>query len=398
MAEFSYIAIDSSGARIPGQLTASSRGEALQVLSVRSVFPLSLRECRTVSRKGRSVRPAVLCSLFTLLADQLETGVPLLRAIQVLMQQSRDENLRAKLSCIAEDVAHGASLGVAVGRHPDVFSELDVSIIQAGEEGGFLQEALLRLAVVRERQEEVRSRLLSALAYPLLLAVVGLLVVSGMLVFFVPKFEPLFETLRQTGRMPWPTEVLLSGSSCLRMWGLPGMLCGAVTLFLCRMYFPADRIRQLRDRITLTLVGVGPLLRGFAIARFCRVLGTLLRNGVPMLQSLDIARRATGNHVLSAAIAAAADNIGAGRSLAGPLADSGQFPGDVIEMLTVAEQANRLEPVLIKLSETLESRSQRQLDLIMRMLEPAMMLVMAVIVGFLVVALLMPVFEGNGVM
>jgi general secretion pathway protein F/type IV pilus assembly protein PilC len=177
---------------------------------------------------------------------------------------------------------------------------------------------------------------------------------------------------------------------------LPLLVLLVVTIVIAKSLIPAEKIRMFRDRHSLRMKGIGPVVQSLAIARFCRVLGTLLQNGVPMLKSLEIARSATGNRVLSETIAAAAENIGAGKSLSIPLAASGHFPADVLEMLSVAEQSNRLESVLLKLADKLESRSQLRLDMLMKLLEPLMMVVMAIVVGFLVIALLMPVFEGNG--
>lgn len=154
--------------------------------------------------------------------------------------------------------------------------------------------------------------------------------------------------------------------------------------------------RRLFDIVSLRAWLIGPVVRDFAISRFCRVLGSLLQNGVPMLRSLEIARTAAANHLMSESIAAASESVVSGRSLAQPLASSGQFTADVIQMLHVAEQSNKLESVLLNISEQLDSRAQRRLDLFVKMLEPALMLVMAIIVGFLVIALLMPVFESNG--
>lgn len=396
MSQFSYSAIDRSGHRVLGQLNAATRGEALQTLAQQVLTPLTLTENYTTPLRTLKVKPAAIAAACSLLADQLDTGVPLLKALRVMEQQTSSPGLKTSLARIAERVADGTSLASAMSEHSGLFGDLEVSMVRAGEEGGFLDESLRRLAAVRERQEEIRSRLLSALAYPALLTVVGCLVVVGMLTFFVPKFEPLFESLRQSNRMPLPTTLLLAISATLKTIGLPVLLVTFGAIYGLRTIVPANKIRAFRDRTLIRLSGVGPVLRSLAIARFCRVLGTLLQNGVPMLKSLEIARNATGNQVLSETIAFAAENIAAGKSLAGPLAMSGQFPSDVIEMMSVAEQANKLEPVLLKLADKLEERSRARLEVLLKLLEPLMMVVMAIVVGFLVIALLMPVFEGNG--
>lgn len=396
MSQFTYSAINGAGQKVIGQLNAASRGDALKALAQQALMPLTLMEAKITPLRGQRVKPAAIAAACSLLADQLDTGVPLLKALRVMEQQTSSPGLKAALARIAERVADGSTLADAMTEHGTLFGELEVSMVRAGEEGGFLDESLRRLAIVRERQEEIRGRLLSALAYPALLVVVGSLVVVGMLTFFVPKFEPLFESLRQSNRMPLPTTILLALSGFLQSWGLPLLVVIGAAFVAAKSLIPVEKIRLYRDRWSLQLKGIGPVVQSLAIARFCRVLGTLLQNGVPMLKSLEIARSATGNRVLSETIAAAAENIGAGKSLSIPLAASGHFPADVLEMLAVAEQSNKLESVLLKLADKLESRSQLRLDMLMKLLEPLMMVVMAIVVGFLVIALLMPVFEGNG--
>ncbi|MEY3175320.1 MAG: Type secretion system protein [Planctomycetota bacterium] len=396
MPQFQYIAVNPQGQRVPGTLLADSRAEALQQLTAAAMVPVSLREALSHRARRDRVSHAALAAAFSLLSDQLDTGVPLLRALQVLSSQSSNQALRSILASVAAQVADGSSLAAALASHPAAFTELDVSMVQAGEEGGFLQESLRRLAAVRERQEEVRSRILSAAAYPILLAAVSVLVVTGMLIFFVPQFQPLFDSLIEAGRLPWPTRLLLWFSDFVSRYSLPLLLCIFLAGVMLRLRVPVSQMTLIRDRLLLRLGGIGPVVRSIAIARFCRVLGALLQNGVPMLRSLEISRRAAGNLVISETIAAAQESICGGRSLAGPLATGNHFPADVLEMIAVAEQANRLESVLLKLADRLELRAQRRLDLVLRMLEPALMLVMAVVVGFMVIALLMPVFEGTG--
>lgn len=396
MSTFTYSAMNPSGQKVLGQLNAANRGEALQVLAKQALMPLTLSQSRVQGLGKVRVKPAAIAAACSLLADQLDTGVPLLKALRVMEQQTTSAGLKTALGRIAERVSDGASLADAMTEQSQLFGDLEISMVRAGEEGGFLDESLRRLAIVRERQEELRGRLISALSYPVLLVIVGMLVVIGMLTFFVPKFEPLFESLRQSNRMPVPTVMLLAVSSFLKSWGLL-LLAGIIAAIItAKTMLPGDKVQLWRDRWMLQMKGIGPIVRSLAIARFCRVLGTLLQNGVPMLKSLEIARSATGNRILSQTIANAADNIGAGKSLSIPLAASGHFPPDVLEMLAVAEQSNKLEPVLLKLADKLESRSQMKLDMLMKLLEPLMMVVMAIIVGFLVIALLMPVFEGNG--
>lgn len=397
MPHYCYSAIDSQGIQVPGTLVANSRSDALQQLSAKALTPLSLTEQGASRQSGERVSTAAMSAAFSLLADQLEAGVPLLRSLQVMSEQSSDSVLSRHLSSMAGEVAEGTSLAGTMRSRPRIFSELDASMVQAGEEGGFLEHSLRRVASIRERQDQIRNTVLGAIAYPALLAVVCVIVVTCMLIFFVPRFEPLFETLRDAGRLPAATVLLLWLSDGIRSYAVVGAL-GLVILFLImRTWGDTANWKLSRDRMVLSLAGFGSLAKTIAVARFCHVLGSLLENGVPMLRSLEIARHATGNLVLSRAVADAAENVGAGRSLSEPLSRSGLFTSDVLEMLHIGEQSNRLESVLVRLATQLETRAQRRIDVLLRLVEPLLMLIMAVVVGFIVIALLMPVFEGSGV-
>jgi general secretion pathway protein F/type IV pilus assembly protein PilC len=396
MFEFHYTALSVSSERVAGAITAATRGDALRLLTEKALTPITLRQnVKQIMACGR-VRSSVLASAYVMLADQLETGVPLLNALQVLEQQSDTSSFRFSMNEVSEQVANGTSLADAMEQQPHVYGSLETSVIRAGEEGAFLPEALRRIASVRERNEATKSRIVGALAYPALLVVVGGIVITGMLTLFVPKFEPLFDSLQKADVMPLPTTVLLGVSGLLQSYGLWVAASVAVAAFLSRKAVSGPAGRCLMDRTLLRMWLVGPVVRDFAISRFCRVLGSLLQNGVPMLRSLEISRAAASNYILSESIGSAAESVASGKSLAAPLAASGQFSGDVVQMLQVAEQSNRLESVLLSIAERLDVRAQRRLDLVVKMLEPALMLVMAIIVGFLVVALLMPVFESNG--
>jgi general secretion pathway protein F/type IV pilus assembly protein PilC len=279
-------------------------------------------------------------------------------------------------------------------RHfPRVFGEMALSMIRAGGEGGFLEEALTRVAEFTEAQDDITKRTVGALVYPLVLITFGTAVVIVLMVFFVPKFDTLFAGLRQRGELPMATEWLLATSSVMRRWG-PWILAGlVVAAWFARQWLFSDEGRIWRDRLKLRLPLVGGIFLSFAVARFCRVLGTLLRNGVPILRSLEISGDAAGNRVLSGAIYAASENISAGQRLARPLADCGHFPPDIVEMISVAEESNTLESVLLHAADSLERNTWRRLDLAVRLLEPLMLLLLAGVVLMLVIALLLPLVK-----
>ena len=234
---------------------------------------------------------------------------------------------------------------------------------------------------------------MGALAYPMFLSVVGTLVVFGLLIFFVPNFGQIFEQMREDGELPRLTEALMWTSDTLKRWGIIILIVATLLFLMMRSQLETARGKRWADAWKIRLPIMGGIFLSLAVARFCRVLGTLLHNGVPILKSLDISRDAAGNRVLSEAIEQASENISAGDSLATPLAACGHFPNTVVEMIAVAEESNTLDSVLIDVADGLEKRTARRLDLAVRLLEPIMLLILAGIVLLVVIALLLPIFK-----
>jgi type II secretory pathway component PulF len=396
MADFRYIARNASGERLTGTIAAGSRREAVATLTGRSIFPLTLEEATPgVDHQNiRHVPAAALATTYSQLADLLRSGVPLLRSLEVIQKQTSHKGLKAVLTEVHRRVEDGSALAEAMLRFQEVFGEMAVSMVRAGGEGGFLEEALARVAEFTEAQDDLKKRTAGAVAYPAFLAVVGTVVVTVLVVFFVPKFSELFARLRERGELPLVTEWLLATSATLNSWVGPVALAALVTTgWFARRWLRTERGRWWRDRVRLRLPLAGPIFLGLAVSRFCRVLGTLLHNGVPILRSLEISSGATGNKVLAQAIGEATENISAGQPLAGPLSASGQFPPAVVEMIAVAEQANNLESVLLTVADSLERRTWRRLDLAVRLIEPMLLLILAGVILVLVVALLLPVLK-----
>jgi general secretion pathway protein F/type IV pilus assembly protein PilC len=225
------------------------------------------------------------------------------------------------------------------------------------------------------------------------LASIGAVVVVVLLVFFVPKFEALFDNMRRRGQLPMITDWLLTTSAFAWQWSLYLLAGGTMLVTSAWQWLATERGRTWRDLVKLRMPVVGKIFRSLAVARFCRVLGTLLQNGVPILRALDISSDATGNRILAATVRKATENISAGQSLAKPLAACGHFPGTVVEMISVAEEANTLEKVLLNIADALERRTWRQIDLAVRLLEPILLLLLASVVLVLVIALLLPMFK-----
>jgi general secretion pathway protein F len=401
MSEFQYIARGLTGQQSSGVLSAGSEQEALAMLAGRSLFPVELKlapEPAAVRRKrSKRVRPKHLAVTYSQLADLLRAGVPLLRSLELLEHKSQHSGLRTVLEAVRADVAEGTRLADAMRKHPKVFSELAVSMVRAGEEGAFVEDVLKRIADFTDHQEMLKSRVTGAMVYPIFLMVMGTVVVIAMLTFFVPKFTPIFERMSAKGSLPAATTWLLALSDTMQRYGIVVGLMVAGGVMYGTRWAKTDDGRLFVDRMRLKLYGIGPIFRSFAISRFCRILGTLLKNGVPILESLRIAKDATGNRVLSDAINTAAENVSTGKALAAPLGKCGEFPVEIVEMIAVGEEANNLEQVLIDVADTLERQTNRTLDLFVRMLEPVMLTVLAGIVLFVVVALLLPILQSSTV-
>ena len=315
----------------------------------------------------------------------------------MLEHKATHSGLRNVLELVRRDVAEGTRLADAMRKHPKVFSELAVSMVRAGEEGAFVEDVLKRIADFTDHQEMLKSKVTGAMVHPIFLMVMGTVVVIAMSTFFVPKFTPIFERMSSKGSLPAATTWLLAISDTLQRYGIVVLLILAGGVTYASRWAKTEPGRLWFDRMRLRLFGIGPIFRSFAISRFCRILGTLLKNGVPILESLRIAKDAAGNKVLSDAIATAAENVSTGKALAAPLAECGEFPVEIVEMIAVGEEANNLEQVLIDVADTLERQTNRTLDLFVRMLEPIMLTVLAGIVLFVVVALLLPILQSSTV-
>lgn len=396
MPAFAYVARNLEGQRVTGTLTAQTERDAISQLSGNSLFPLEVsldQPKRSFSFGKKRVNGQLLATTYSQMASLLRSGVPLLRTLKILEDQSSNVTLSATLEDVHHRVEDGATLGDAMARHENIFGELGISMIRAGGEGGFLEDALERVASFTEQQEDLKSRTTGAMAYPVFLAVVGCVVLTGLLIFFVPNFAPIFDDLRTQGELPILTDYLLFTSDFMKNWWYIILAVLGIGFAFLRQYMKTSEGRRQTDYLKIKAPMVGGVFQSLAVARFCRVLGTLIRNGVPILRSLDISRDACGNKILSEAIENAADNISSGESLAQPLAKSGHFPRTVCEMISVAEEANTLDDVLIQISDGLEKRTERKLDLVVKLLEPIMLLILASVILVVVIALLLPILK-----
>jgi general secretion pathway protein F/type IV pilus assembly protein PilC len=308
--------------------------------------------------------------------------------LDTLIKSTVNARLVEVLKETRADVADGQSLTEAMRKHPQVFPALHTAMVQAGERASFLEDVLRSLANFLERLDELRSKVLGAMVYPALLTVVGLGVMIGALIFFVPRFEPLLSGIHQT----LPTRVLFALSHAVRGYWYLILLALAGTGGMLWSTLKSASGQRWIERWRLRIPVAGTALRMVAITRFCRILGTMLANGVPLLQALSISKASTGSPLLADRVAEAAENVRAGKPLTEPLRVGGLFPEQIIAMITVAEESNQMEKVLLHIADTVERRTNRQVDQAVRLVEPLILCGVAAGIGFLALGLLLPIF------
>ena len=401
MPDFTYIARDAAGAKVEGSMSANSEADVLARLRSDSLFPVRVEGGEKKAGQssqfniefGGKPKAQKMAMFYQQLASLLENGVPLLRSLNLLKQQSDNKKLQAALDDVISRVEDGEELCDCFRRHDTIFSDMAINMSKAGAEGGFLEDALARVGVFTEQQAEMKAKTVGALIYPMILATMGTLIVGVLVVFFVPNFASVFESLRAQGELPAVTEWLLWFSATLRGYGILIAIVLGLLIVLLKAQLSTESAKIWLDKVKLKIPLVGPILLSLAVARFCRVLGTLMKNGVPILRGLEISREAAGNRVLAMSIEKASENVTGGEALSKPLKESGHFPVEVTEMISVAEESNTLDSVLITISDQLEKQTMRRLDVAVKLIEPLMLLIMAVVVLLVVVALLLPIMK-----
>ncbi|MBI4663343.1 MAG: type II secretion system F family protein [Verrucomicrobia bacterium] len=393
MGEFQYTAKNAQGENVTGVVSADNEAAVLRVLDEKNLFPVSVSDAAGAARRKQKTAKRRISSrdvgvMYGQLADLIGSGVPLLRALDSLIKSTVNARLRDVLKEIRASVADGQSLTAAMREHPRVFPALHTAMVQAGERASFLEDVLRSLSHFLERLDELRSKVLGAMIYPALLTVVGLAVMIGALIFFVPRFEPLLSGVHQS----FPTRLLFALSHAVRgFWYLILMGMGGAGGLLWSG-LKSETGKRWIEEWRLKLPVVGTALRMVAITRFCRILGTMLANGVPLLQALSISKDSTGSPLLADRVGEAAENVRAGKPLTEPLRAGGLFPEQIIAMITVAEESNQLEKVLLHIADTVERRTNRQVDQAVRLVEPLILCGVAAAIGFLALGLLLPIF------
>jgi general secretion pathway protein F len=402
MPVFEYKALDSSGNSIQGIIDADDPKEARSKLRRQAIYltdiwqegtaPVISREVdwggvwQRISKREIAVFTAQLATL-------LEAGIPLVDSLSSLVEQLQDKTLKRVVADVRERVREGSSLSAALSKYPGTFSNLYVNMVKTGEKTGTIEKFLRRLADYAENEVAFRNRLRAALAYPLLMVLVGIGVLFFLFSFVIPMVTKVFAEMDRA--LPLLTVALISISNFLRAY-LWLMLLGLGAIFVGVKWLASrERGRLLIDELKLRIPLLGGLFRDMAIVRFSRTLGTLVGSQSPILSSLDIVKDVVGNAVFSRTLEAARDEVGEGGNITNPLKKSRLFPPMVIRMIAVGEESGDLEGMLSKVAQAYDNEVQTKVSTFISLLEPLIILGMGLVVGFVVLAVLLPIFEMN---
>ena len=400
MPVYSYAGLSPEGKNVSGVVDAESPRAARLKLRRSGVFPTSVMESgdeatprasRSLQRLFERVSPQDLAVMTRQLSTLISAGLPLVECLSALIDQVDSERTKSMLTQIRERVNEGSSLADALGEHPKIFAEIYVNMVHAGEASGALDVVLLRLADYTESAARLRSKLRTALTYPTLMLILGGGILFFLLSYVVPKITRIFVESKQL--LPLPTRMLMAVSSALAAWWPVLLVIAAALGFGVRAYVRTPNGRYRLDRWRLQVPVFGKLEQKIAVARFSRTLSTLLRSGIGLLPSLDIVKNIVDNRVLYDATESARDAIREGQSIAPPLRKSGIFPPLMIHMIAVGERSGQLEEMLSKTAETYEGEVDTTIATLTTLLEPLMIVFMGGLVTFIVLSILLPIFQ-----
>ncbi len=392
MPAFAYQALNAQGRPQRGLIEADDRLAALRAVEAKGLVPTEMKEASPQGMLGSRIPVAQVLAFARSLGGLLAAGVPLSRALTVIERESTHPAARAAFARIHARVKDGAMLADAMQGEPGLFAPVFIAMVRAGESGGFLSVVLEQIADYMERSRELTSRVASALIYPILLAVIASAVVCFLLVWFIPKFADLFASFHR--ELPPITQLIQGASQLLVHYGWILALLGVAAVAGAKYALAAPQGRLGWERLQLRLPGVGTAKATLARVRFCRMLGTLLQSGVPLLAALKVAGEAVGSPVLAGALHGAAEQVRQGAPLTASLSAVGaMLPPTALEALAVAESSGRLPPELLRLADTSEKELDRRLRTLVSLAEPLLLLLMALIVGTIVIGMLMPVFD-----
>lgn len=404
MPTFTYRALQGNGGMVDGKLEAPGRPDALRQIALLGLRPVNVQEQAAAANQSSSktqspfkweskkVSARELENFTRLLSSLLAAGVPLSRALVILQKEASSSASRAQWKNIHDLVVDGLSLADAMARSPQTFPKVYVAMVEAGEAGGFLDVVLAQIAEFQAREKDLRAKVLTAMLYPCILLVLALGILTLLLTFFIPKFQTVFNNMHSA--LPLITRMIIGSSHLVRSYGL--LVAGAAVgiAFLLRTWFTSQKGRRTWEGLILKSPLVGPLIAQFAMARFCRMLGTLIGAGVQLVQSLNVARRSIGNQILVDAVGQAIERVQQGGRLGQSLADCRiLFSGSVLEMISVAEESGRLDAELVRIASVTEGDLDRNLKTAVAFAEPLLLFLIAAFIGTIFIGMLLPVLS-----
>lgn len=416
MSNFAYIALDCRGREAKGLLDVTDQGEAIRRIKEMGYFPTRIvlqdRNDATsaaaspgtkVARRGilhariplpgSGVKPSSLCIFTRQMATLLEAGMPIVRGLRILEEQETNPRLKQILGEVSAVIESGETLSQALAQHPKVFNRLYINMVKAGEMGGVLEVVLKRLAEFMEKAQKIKNKIVAALFYPAAVMTVAVTLMGILMVFVVPRFKEIFDGLLKGTPMPVFTTFVLNISQAVKDHILITLAVVAALVVLFRIALATKPGRRIFDRMKLSLPLIGPVIRKAAISRFARTFGTLISSGVPMLQTLTIVRETSGNLIVGDAIAQVHESVKQGESIASPLKAARVFPSMVVGMVDVGEQTGALPEMLMKIADNYDDDVDNAVASMTSLLEPIMIIFLAVIVGSIVIALFLPLIS-----
>ena len=402
MPAFEYKALDQNGNATSGVIDADSAKDARAKLRTQDLFAVDIKETEKgislstqVSVKNLLKRTSLreVTVVTRQLATLIKAGLPLVRSLQAIEDQLADSPLRTHIIEVREDVNRGGSLADAFAKHPKIFSDLYVNMVRAGESAGALDSILERLANFSEKTLALQNKVRSAMVYPIFMSIIAVLAVGLLLTFVVPTITKVFLETKQD--IPGPTVMLLNVSRFMKSYWWALILAVVAISVAVKRGKKRKGVKLVMDRVKLHMPVFGQLARKMAVSRFARTLSILTASGVPILKAMGIVRSIVNNEVLSKAIDEAAEAVGAGKSIAEPLAKSGVFPPIVTHMIAVGETSGRVEEMLQNVADAYDTEVENAVVALVSLLEPAMIIIMGGVVGFIVFAILLPIFEMN---
>jgi type IV pilus assembly protein PilC len=395
-ATYDYKVRDRTGKVVTGQLVGDSESLVMTKLREMGMTPVEVKKANTGLKMEINLRPghvklknlAIFSRQF---ATMVNSGLPILRALAILADQTESKELQKVLTQVRIDVEQGASLSGAMAKHPKAFNDLFVAMVRSGESGGVLDNVLLRLADMLEKEVELRRKIKSAMTYPIAVVALVVLIMGAMLLFVVPQFESIYAQLG--GKLPLPTRALLAVSRGVRTYWWIVLLATVGSIVGFRRFKKTPQGRQRIDSFKLRVPVFGTLFHKTALARFSSTLGMLLRSGVPILQALDIVSDTVNNRVIAKAIGDVQTSVREGESIARPLGKHAVFPPMVVQMLAVGEETGAVDTMLDKVSDFYNSEVSAAVDSLTSLIEPLLIAVIGGCVGAAVIALYMPMFN-----